>query len=64
MNGVPPGAPLDWEGGQLEGTPWQGIRFLSIDLAPRTPVPATLTVHLNHPAGTLTPSDVSVSGAG
>jgi len=62
VNGVPPGAPLDWDGGQLEGTPWQGIRFLSIGLAPGTLVPATLTVHLNHPAGTLAASDVAVSG--
>jgi hypothetical protein len=57
-----PGPPLSWSGGQLDGTQWQGIRHLSLDLAPGTATPATLTVHLNHVAGSITPSQVTVSG--
>jgi len=55
---------LTWSGGRLDGTAWQGIRFLSIalDESPGAVVRATVTAHLNQPAGTLSPDHVVVSG--
>lgn len=60
----PPPPPLSWDGGQLEGTAWQGIRYLTLtlDLTPEAETPATVTVHLNHGAGTLRPDQVVVTG--
>ena len=55
-------APLTWDAGTIDGTPWQGIRYLSIDLREGAPVPAVVTVHLNQPAGSLAPDDVVVRG--
>jgi hypothetical protein len=55
-------APLSWDGGRLDGTPWQGIRYLSIAFDPGGAVPATVTAHLNRPVGSLTEDDVVVRG--
>jgi hypothetical protein len=55
-------APLTWDGGRLDGTPWQGIRYLSIDFDPGGEHPATVVAHLNRPVGTLTPEHVLVRG--
>jgi hypothetical protein len=55
-------APLNWDGGRLDGTPWQGIRYLSIDLREGAPFPAVVTAHLNQPAGSLAPDQVVVRG--
>jgi hypothetical protein len=55
-------APLTWDGGRLDGTPWQGIRYLSIAFDPGGAHPATITAHLNRPVGSLTPEDVVVRG--
>jgi Protein of unknown function (DUF3892) len=55
-------APLTWEGGRLEGTPWQGIRYLSIEFDPEGEFPATVTAHLNRPVGSLAQEDVVVRG--
>src|SRR5919197_2326316 len=55
-------APLDWDGGRLDGTDWQGIRFLSIEFHEGAEYPATVTAHLNQPVGSLTPDHVVVRG--
>lgn len=55
-------APLSWTGGRLDGTPWQGIRYLSIEFDQGGEFPATVTAHLNRPAGSLTPDDVVIGG--
>ena len=55
-------APLSWDGGRLDGTPWQGIRYLSIELDEGAEFPAVLRVHLNRPPGELAPDDVVVGG--
>ena len=54
--------PLTWEERRLEGTPWQGIRFLSIAFQEGAEFPAVVTAHLNRPADALTADDVVVSG--
>jgi hypothetical protein len=54
--------PLTWDGARLDGTPWQGIRFLSIEFPDRGAHPAIVTAHLNRPASGLTPDHVVVSG--
>lgn len=55
---------LQWSGGRLEATPWQGIRYLSIELdrSEGAVVRATVTAHLNQPAGSLTADHVVVHG--
>jgi hypothetical protein len=55
-------APLTWDGGRLDGTPWQGIRYLSIAFEPGGQHPATVIAHLNRPVGSLTREDVVVRG--
>ncbi|SHN13533.1 baseplate J/gp47 family protein [Cryptosporangium aurantiacum] len=55
------GAPLVWDGGRLDGTAWQGIRFLSIAFLPDG-AGATVTAHLNQPAAGLSADDVVVEG--
>lgn len=55
-------APLRWDGGRLEGTPWQGIHFLSIEFDEGGEHPAVVTAHLNQPVGSLTADHVVVSG--
>jgi hypothetical protein len=55
-------APLNWDGGRLDGTPWQGIRYLSIDLHEGAQFPAVVTAHLNQQAGSLAPDHVVVHG--
>ena len=44
---------LQWSGGRLEATPWQGIRYLSIELdrSEGAVVRATVTAHLNMAKG-------------
>jgi hypothetical protein len=61
--------PLEWSGGTLDGTPWQGIRYLSIEFPSGGPARAVVTVHLNQraddpaqPANFVTPEDVFVNG--
>jgi hypothetical protein len=56
------GVPLDWDGGRLDGTPWQGIRYLSIEFHEGAEHPAIVTAHLNQLVGDLTEDDVVVSG--
>ena len=29
--------PLQWDGGRLEGTSWQGIQYLELSLSPPAP---------------------------
>lgn len=55
-------APLSWSGGRLDGTPWQGIRYLSVEFFRGATVPVVLTAHLNQPVGSLTAGDVVVRG--
>ena len=55
-------APLSWDGGRLDGTPWQGIRFLSIEFHEGDEHPAIVTAHLNRPVGSLTADHVLVTG--
>jgi hypothetical protein len=55
-------APLDWDGGRLDGTPWQGIRYLSIEFFEGAEFPAVVTAHLNQPVGSLTGDQVAVDG--
>jgi len=55
-------APLSWSGGRLDGTPWQGIRYLSIEFDEGAEFPAVVTAHLNRPVGSLSEDDVVVSG--
>jgi hypothetical protein len=55
-------APLRWGGGRLDGTPWQGIRYLSIEIREGDDHPALVTAHLNQPVGSLTEDQVVVSG--
>lgn len=54
--------PLTWDGGRLDGTSWQGIRYLSIAFDPGGAHPATVTANLNRPVGSLTREDVVVRG--
>lgn len=54
--------PLTWTGGRLDGTPWQGIRFLSIEFDEGGPFPAIVTAHLNRPVGSLTAAQVVIGG--
>lgn len=56
------GAPLRWQGGRLDGTPWQGIRYLSIEFQQGTEFPAVLRVHLNAAPAGMTADDVVVGG--
>jgi hypothetical protein len=56
------GAPLNWDGGRLDGTPWQGIRYLSIEFHEGEEHPAIVTAHLNQLVGDLTEDDVVVRG--
>ncbi len=53
---------LTWSGGHLDGTPWQGIRFLSITVKPSAKPPVVLVAHLNQPVGTLQPDRVRIGG--
>jgi len=46
----------------LDGTPWQGIRYLSIEFHEGTDHPVIVTAHLNRPVGSLTKDQVVVSG--
>ncbi|MGH2942544.1 MAG: hypothetical protein ACRDLN_07215 [Solirubrobacteraceae bacterium] len=55
-------APLHWDGGRLDATPWQGISYLSIEFHEGAEIPAIVTAHLNQPPGSLTPDDVVVGG--
>ena len=56
-------APLSWNEAQLlDGTPWQGIRYLSIEFREGEEHPAIVTAHLNQPVGSLTADHVVVSG--
>lgn len=55
-------AALSWDGGRLDGTPWQGIRYLSIAFDEGGEHPATVTAHLNQAVGSLTRDDVLVRG--
>ena len=54
--------PLSWDGGRLDGTPWQGIRYLSIKLQQGVEFPAVLTAHLNQATTGLSADDVAVTG--
>ena len=54
--------PLQWDGGRLEGTSWQGIQYLELSLSPPAPYKAAVTAHLNQPVGALTRDNVTVSG--
>ncbi len=56
------GAPLDWSGGRLEGTSWQGIRHVSLELPAAGPHEAVLTLHLNRPPGGLRARDILLRG--
>ncbi len=56
------GAPLSWDAGRLDGTPWQGIRFLSIEFFQGSAFPAVVTAHLNQPDDRLTADDVAIGG--
>lgn len=60
---------LKWGGGRLDGTAWQGILYLSIELPPTGTVRARVTAHLNrvadNPAAAaswVTEEDVVVEG--
>ena len=55
-------APLNWDGGRLDGTPWQGIRYLSIKLEQGAEFPAVVTAHLNQATAGLTDDDIAVTG--
>jgi hypothetical protein len=55
-------ASLSWEGGRLDGTPWQGIRYLRIAFFEGATVPAVVTAYLNQPVGSLRPEQVILSG--
>jgi len=54
--------PLTWSGGRLDGTSWQGIRFLSIELLEGGEFPAIVVAHLNLDAGSLKADHVVVTG--
>lgn len=53
---------LTWGGGHLDGTPWQGIRYLSITVEPTATPPVVLVAHLNQPLGTLQADQVRTGG--
>jgi len=53
---------LTWSGGHLDGTPWQGIRYLSITVQPTATPPVVLVAHLNQPVGTLRADQVTIGG--
>jgi hypothetical protein len=53
---------LTWGGGHLDGTPWQGIRYLSITVDATATPPVVLVAHLNQPVGTLQPGQVRIGG--
>ena len=53
---------LTWGGGHLDGTPWQGIRYLSITVEPTATPPVVLVAHLNQQLGTLRADQVSTGG--
>jgi hypothetical protein len=53
---------LTWDGGHLDGTPWQGIRYLSITVDPTATPPVVLVAHLNQPLGTLQADQVTIGG--
>jgi Protein of unknown function (DUF3892) len=55
-------APLRWDGRRLDGTPWQGIRYLSLEFHESGEYRATVVAHLNQPVGSLTEDDVDVQG--
>lgn len=54
--------PLSWDGGRLEGTAWQGIRYLELDLPTSGAYKAVVTAHLNQPVGALSADNVTVTG--
>lgn len=53
---------LAWSGGHLDGTPWQGVRYLSITVEATATPPVVLVAHLNQPLGTLQPDQVRIGG--
>ena len=53
---------LSWSGGHLDGTPWQGIRYLSITVEPAATPPVVLIAHLNQPFGALQADQVQITG--
>ena len=53
---------LTWSGGPIDGTPWQGLRYLSITIDPTATPPVVLVGHLNQPVGTLQPDQVRIGG--
>jgi hypothetical protein len=53
---------LTWGGGHLDGSPWQGVRYLSITVDPTATPPVVLVAHLNQPVGTLQPDRVRIGG--
>ncbi|MFB4317347.1 hypothetical protein [Actinomadura sp. 21ATH] len=53
---------LTWDGGHLDGTPWQGIRYLSITVEPGAAPPVVLVAHLNQAVGSLRADQVRVGG--
>lgn len=53
---------LAWSGGHLDGTPWQGVRYLSLDIDPAGDPPVVLVAHLNQPVGSLRPGQVRIGG--
>jgi len=53
---------LTWGGGHLDGTPWQGVRYLSITVEPTATPPVVLVAHLNQPLGTLQSDQVRIGG--
>ena len=54
--------PLTWEGGRLEGTAWQGIRYLELALPTTGAYKAVVTAHLNQPVGALQADNVTLTG--
>ncbi|MGF1648495.1 MAG: hypothetical protein ACFCVF_16475 [Kineosporiaceae bacterium] len=65
MSGRTP-APEDlrWDGGHLDGTPWQGIRYLSMTVDATARPAVVVVAHLNRPAGALQAGDIAVTGGG
>ncbi|MGY1708341.1 hypothetical protein ACI8AC_02400 [Geodermatophilus sp. SYSU D00758] len=51
-----------WDAGRLDGTEWQGIRYLTLEIATGADFPAVVTAHLNHPVGDLTAENVVIRG--
>ena len=55
-------AELTWDGGHLDGTPWQGVRYLSVTIEPTATPPVVLVAHLNLPVGSLRADQVRITG--